>query len=233
MHWQAYCTDKTRRRSNKNSDKSALSVLFASSLESDNSKNLEEAMKKLFTKIALSTVMLLALGMLVSGAAFASARGKANARGGGTVKVQICHLNGNGTYNVLTVSQSALPAHLAHGDGLPGAIVGEIGFQDDCTPVAATRVESPLPVLLDPFAWTYVSCPVGSTVVGGGYYAPENVTAADTLVSMAADPNAPSYPVYPPYSFGTDEVGWVVMNGSDAQTLTVYVLCVAPPAPIP
>jgi hypothetical protein len=186
---------------------------------------LEEAMKKNLVQIAVGTVAILVLGMLVSGTAFAKDRR------GGTVKVQICHLNGFGTYNLLSVSQSALPAHLAHGDGLPGQIVGETYFGADCSATAGTQVEST--VNLDPFGWAYVTCPVlGSTVVRGGYYAPVDTTAGDTLVSMAADPNAPSYPDYPTYTFLADEVGWVVMNGSVAQTLSIYAVCVAPP-PLP
>jgi hypothetical protein len=35
-------------------------------------------------------------------------------------KVAICHLTGNGQAHLITVSQSALPAHLAHGDGYLG-----------------------------------------------------------------------------------------------------------------
>lgn len=37
--------------------------------------------------------------------------------------VTLCHRTGNGSYQLLTVSVSAEPAHLAHGDGYPGQAV--------------------------------------------------------------------------------------------------------------
>ena len=41
-------------------------------------------------------------------------------RGKGAVKVDVCHLKGNGSYNLISVSENALSAHLGHGDVLPG-----------------------------------------------------------------------------------------------------------------
>ena len=38
-------------------------------------------------------------------------------------RVPLCHVTGNGTYRPITVNISAVPAHMAHGDGEPGAIV--------------------------------------------------------------------------------------------------------------
>lgn len=37
------------------------------------------------------------------------------------VKVDVCHARGDGSYNLLSISESALSAHLGHGDVLPGA----------------------------------------------------------------------------------------------------------------
>ena len=45
-------------------------------------------------------------------------------------KADVCHLEGNGFYHLINVSVNALPAHLAHGDGIPGE-----GFLLDCTPL--------------------------------------------------------------------------------------------------
>jgi hypothetical protein len=53
-------------------------------------------------------------------------------------KVTVCHANGQGVFTALTISASALPAHAAHGDGLPGgAVPGMPGYQFDasCTAV--------------------------------------------------------------------------------------------------
>lgn len=38
-------------------------------------------------------------------------------------KVDVCHGEGNGAYHLINVSENALPAHLAHGDGQPGDAV--------------------------------------------------------------------------------------------------------------
>lgn len=50
-------------------------------------------------------------------------------------KVDVCHMEGNGSFHLINVSENALPAHLAHGDGLPGQAVPErehYVFGDDC-----------------------------------------------------------------------------------------------------
>jgi hypothetical protein len=71
---------------------------------------------------------------------------------GRQARVDVCHLTGNGSYNLITVSESALDAHVRHGDGQPGdAIPDGSGwvFGEDCSP------EPPQPTitqgnLLDP-----------------------------------------------------------------------------------
>jgi hypothetical protein len=41
------------------------------------------------------------------------------------VQVDVCHRTGDGAYKRITVSENALPAHVAHGDGVPGGPVPE------------------------------------------------------------------------------------------------------------
>lgn len=56
------------------------------------------------------------------------------------VKIDLCHVTGNGAFRLINVSRSAEPAHRAHGDGEPGgAVPGMPGvvFDAECTPVAA------------------------------------------------------------------------------------------------
>jgi hypothetical protein len=43
----------------------------------------------------------------------------ANCGGGGHTPVTVCHLEGNGSYHILTSDDDSLPAHLAHGDIYP------------------------------------------------------------------------------------------------------------------
>lgn len=51
-------------------------------------------------------------------------------------KVDICHVEGNGSYHLINVSTNAVPAHLAHGDGLPSGVVPGMSegyyFTDEC-----------------------------------------------------------------------------------------------------
>ncbi len=51
-------------------------------------------------------------------------------------KVDVCHVDGQGIYRLINVSANALPAHLAHGDALPGDVLpGDPPqrFAADCT----------------------------------------------------------------------------------------------------
>src|SRR5215831_13565688 len=63
-------------------------------------------------------------------------------------KVKVCHLNDVGSFMPINVSASALPAHLAHGDGLPGGAVpggnGQI-FDANCVPVEPPPPPTPTP----------------------------------------------------------------------------------------
>ncbi len=176
-------------------------------------------MKKLIAlPIILTTVALLAPAI-----AFAQApKGKAE-------KANVCHITGNGTYRLINVSKNAVPAHLEHGDALPGSLVGTNFLADDCTLKETTRVESSA-LSFSSMGWGGWSCPSGTTVVGGGYEPAD----ATVLVSEAAKPGSESglYPVYPHYTFTPPETGWVVQNSNTPQTLTVYAICIAvDPAP--
>ena len=48
----------------------------------------------------------------------------------------ICHMEENGTYRLITIADAAIPAHRAHGDGAVGDLVPgaeEFRFAEDCT----------------------------------------------------------------------------------------------------
>lgn len=80
-----------------------------------------------------------------------------------------------------------------------------------------------VPLHFSSTGWAGWSCPSGTTVVGGGYEPPEHIV----FISEAAEPNSNSglYPVYPHWTFTPPETGWVVQNGGEAATLTIYALC--------
>jgi predicted ribosomally synthesized peptide with SipW-like signal peptide len=69
--------------------------------------------------------------------------------------------------------------------------------------------------------WGGHSCPVGKQVIGGG------TTCTQPLaISQPAKPGIGTYPVYPHYTYGTNEQGWVVQNGGTGQSCKIYALCV-------
>jgi hypothetical protein len=68
---------------------------------------------------------------------------------GAGADVKVCHAQGNGGFRLITTSENALRAHLAHGDGFPGqAVPGDAAkaFDETCglVPVAAVVVFSNL-----------------------------------------------------------------------------------------
>ena len=66
----------------------------------------------------------------------------------GTTKVAVCHLDELGVYHLISISESAFPAHVAHMDASPNEWVpGQPGkkFADDCSFISIdkyTKVES-------------------------------------------------------------------------------------------
>jgi hypothetical protein len=53
----------------------------------------------------------------------------------GQDKVDVCHMEGNGTYHLITIAEPAYPSHVAHGDaGVGEPVPGSPGFifDEDC-----------------------------------------------------------------------------------------------------
>ena len=103
-----------------------------------------------------------------------------------TPKVDVCHLGDEG-YQLINISENALPAHRRHGDGLPGGTVpGMPGmvFGSDCSIENVPLVEyvvvtSPAMAFGDggDGGW---SCPAGTVVIGGGFDATDPVAVSRT-----------------------------------------------------
>jgi hypothetical protein len=143
-------------------------------------------------------------------------------------KVYFCHRKGkgNGGFVLIHVSKNASKAHLKHGDAHPGEPVpGREGFWFDeaCNLIEEVHVVSPAQ-LVPPEGWAGVACPVGATVLGGGY---EFVTppGLPVGVSQAAKPGVALYPSFPPFAFTPPDEGWVVQNGATEQSLIVFADC--------
>jgi hypothetical protein len=71
----------------------------------------------------------------------------------------------------------------------------------------------------NPSGWAGWSCPAGKVVLGGGFEANGPVAA-----SAPAGPNS----VWPHYTYGANEYGWVVQSAG-ATTITITVICAYEP----
>lgn len=55
-----------------------------------------------------------------------------------TARVDVCHVEGNGSYQLITMAEAAFSSHLEHGDAAPDSPIPEMvgyTFGDDCQPV--------------------------------------------------------------------------------------------------
>ncbi len=166
----------------------------------------------------------------------------------GVEKIYVCHITGNGGYQLLSISTRALDAHSGHGDILPGEIISvgdlEPGLYGsmvtmttligpDCSTTTVLKIETthnfsqgqPAGVSA---GWTGWSCvePGHPKVVGGGVF-PEDGTI---IAQGAAKPGAAaidgsSYPDYPHYDYPPPEEGWVVHAAGPTPPTGIYVLC--------
>jgi len=56
----------------------------------------------------------------------------------GQTQVDVCHLQGDGTYQLITITDIAYDTHVVHGDASPGdPFPGDptLSFAEDCTPI--------------------------------------------------------------------------------------------------
>lgn len=144
-------------------------------------------------------------------------------------KVHVCHLGDVG-YELINVSENALPAHRAHGDALPGEPVpgmpgknfGEVCSLENAALAGYVVVTSPALAFGDG-GYGGWSCPAGTVVIGGGFKASDPVA-----VSAPGTPGS----VWPHHTFGPTESGWVVRDDLDGagNTITVYAICATEPA---
>ncbi len=149
-------------------------------------------------------------------------------------KVDVCHVEGNGSYHMINISENALQAHLNHGDGLPGDVVGNMILGEDCSlePKPILVVSSVMNFSNE--GWGGWSCPAGTTVVEGGVSKTNTmpwVNADYPVNQVMAVPGATldgfTFPVFPHWTYNTypGETGWAVHNAGTAQNLYVYVYC--------
>ena len=99
----------------------------------------------------------------------------------GQNKIDVCHMEGNGTYHLINIAEAAFQSHIDHGDASPGDIVPggtQFSFADDCTLIPACPCAAELPSGWFGPNTTGISalliCPDGSTIT-----ARQNQTNAD------------------------------------------------------
>jgi len=89
-------------------------------------------MKKLVLVIALTMIIVLLTSVLALAAP--------------AEKVDVCHVEGNGTYIKINISENSFDSHVAHGDAAPGdPVPGMEGyvFGEDCTPEESGPIVTP------------------------------------------------------------------------------------------
>jgi hypothetical protein len=180
-------------------------------------------------KIAFSTIALLVLGMLVSGIAFAQA-----------TKVNVCHVTGNGGFQLLSISTRALEAHIGHGDFMPGetipagdpypglylsTVTPVTIFGDDCSVASVLRIDKTQNFAVGGWAgWSCLETGYPKVVAGGVTPEDAGVMGQGPAKPGAAAIDGYNYPNYPHYNFPAGEEGWVVRAGSPVPR-GIYVLC--------
>jgi hypothetical protein len=109
-------------------------------------------------------------------------------------------------------------------DMIINALQKRTQYPDGCPPVGTIRVQSPA-MGFGPLGWGGWSCPAGTHVVGGGHEPATLVVTAEGMAKPGSIVDGFTYPVFPHYTFGANETGFVVHNINAGQTLTVYALC--------
>ena len=129
-----------------------------------------------------STLALVVLSVLAVAAAVSAALATAVP----APKVDVCHLGDEG-YQLINISENALPAHRRHGDGLPGEPVPGLPgmvFGNECSiekvPLADYVVVTSPAMVFGDGGYGGWSCPAGTVVIGGGFEATEPVAVLRT-----------------------------------------------------
>ena len=146
-----------------------------------------------------------------------------NAVAAKTEKVNLCHKTGNQTYQLISVSAKAVPAHLAHGDAYPGTVAGDKYIADDCTVHTTVLVQS-APLYYGSTGWGGWSCPAGTLVAEAWV---EGITVAQSALwvpgASIAGVNYPNTPFG--YTYTPPEEGFIAQADNAGGTATIYLVC--------
>jgi len=123
-------------------------------------------------------------------------------------KVPDCHITGNGSFHLITISINALPAHVAHGDGQPGDPIPNMTgfvFGPNCTPTVAPPPELPIG------CYELVNSPAGGAPsYDVFYFGPIDILGNFTIFFGSANGTCSGT--------GTPDLGsGIIAGGADAQ----------------
>jgi hypothetical protein len=166
-----------------------------------------------FLRPTLGLVAGTALALSFPGAAFAT---DADDDDDTSIEISICHDDGGGNFSLITIEDTELQEHLAHGDGFPAQATEELDINCDTQPLGTTfRVET-ADMVLGASGWAVAVCPAGTRAVSGGF-APDTAVVTVSEVAVAGS-------TYGDFTFGPEQTGWVVQT-TDAATVKVFVDC--------
>jgi hypothetical protein len=100
----------------------------------------------------------------------------------------VCHLNDDGAFQLITINENAYPAHVEHGDAQPGdPVSGGFGqFGDDCSPEPRLIVDGssfgPYNSLVLTIDFMVFEDPDGTYSGQGHYLRTDQATPANTLL---------------------------------------------------
>ncbi len=130
-------------------------------------------------------------------------------------KVDLCHRNGNGSFNPISVNANAAAAHLAHGDVLQpnGAVPGSPGFVFDsqCRPVTWTYESNATPDVSATDPASPGNLYVGSGIPATNFGIARNATQGVELGLMLLYRQGPTIPTFDNYADGV--LNYTVASG--------------------
>jgi len=160
---------------------------------------------------ALGLIAGAALVLAFPGAAFATDETDET-----SVEISICHDGGGGNFSLITIEESGLQEHLAHGDGFPAQAADGVDINCDTQPFATTlRVET-ADMEVGAGGWVIAVCPAGTRAVSGGF-TPDTAVVTISEAAVAGS-------TYGDFTFGPEQTGWVVQT-TDATTVKAFVDC--------
>ena len=121
---------------------------------------------------------------------------------------------------LLLVTSASISVAQSQAGGLPalanrtGALETRVAELEASTGIPGYEIIESAPLNFSAGGWAGWSCPDGKVILSGG------VEGVSARTSIPAGPES----VWPHYTFGVDEYGWVVQS-AEAGTATIRIVC--------